>query len=56
MTATVDGAGAGGYILAGSHTIPPETPDEKYSPLRDGRDQRQEIMDRAADIRARLRS
>jgi uroporphyrinogen decarboxylase len=53
MTAPVGGRGAGGYILAGSHTIPPETPDDNifalYAAAGIGRD---EIFDRAADIRA----
>ncbi len=48
---TADG---GGYILAASHTIPPETPDENIFALYDVAGiSRQEIMDRAADIRAR---
>jgi uroporphyrinogen decarboxylase len=54
MTAAQGGRGAGGYILAGSHTIPPETPDENifalYAAAGIGR---QEIFDRASDIRAR---
>jgi uroporphyrinogen decarboxylase len=48
---TVDG---GGYILAASHTISPETPDANifaiYEVLGIGR---AEIFDRAADLRAR---
>jgi uroporphyrinogen decarboxylase len=57
MTAGVNGAGPGGYILAGSHTIPPETPDENIFALYEAAGiSRQEIMDRAADIRARIRS
>jgi hypothetical protein len=55
MTAPVGGRGSGGYILAGSHTIPPETPDENifalYAAAGIGRE---EIFDRAADIRAAL--
>jgi uroporphyrinogen decarboxylase len=55
MTAPVGGRGPGGYILAGSHTIPPETPDENifalYAAAGIGRE---EIFDRAADIRAAL--
>jgi uroporphyrinogen decarboxylase len=55
MTAPVGGRGAGGYILAGSHTIPPETPDENIFALYEAAGiSRQEIMDRAAGIRARL--
>ena len=47
---TADG---GGYILAASHTIPPETPDENIFALyRAAGISREEIMDRAADIRA----
>jgi uroporphyrinogen decarboxylase len=54
MTAPVGGRGAGGYILAGSHTIPPETPDENIFAMYEVAGiSRQEIMDRAADIRAR---
>jgi len=48
---TADG---GGYILAASHTVPPETPDDNlfamYAEAGIGRD---EIFDRAADIRGR---
>jgi uroporphyrinogen decarboxylase len=55
MTASVNGAGPGGYILAGSHTIPPETPDQNIFALYEAAGiSRQEIMDRAADIRARI--
>lgn len=53
MTASVGGRGRGGYILAGSHTVPPETPDDNifalYAAAGIGRE---EICDRAADIRA----
>jgi uroporphyrinogen decarboxylase len=46
-------AGGGGYILAASHTIPPETPDENIFALYEVAGiTRQEIMDRAAGIRA----
>ncbi len=46
-------AGGGGYILAASHTIPPETPDENIFALYEVAGiRREEIMDRAADIRA----
>lgn len=56
MTAAVGGRGPGGYILAASHTIPPETPDENIFALYEAAGiGRQEIFDRAADIRARLR-
>jgi uroporphyrinogen decarboxylase len=49
-------AGGGGYILAASHTIPPETPDENIFALYEGAGiSREEIMDRAADIRAVVR-
>lgn len=48
---TADG---GGYILAASHTIPPETPDENIFAMYEVAGiSRQEIFDRAADIRAR---
>jgi uroporphyrinogen decarboxylase len=54
MTAPVGGRGAGGYILAASHTIPPETPDANIFAMYEAAGiGRQEIMDRAADIRAR---
>jgi uroporphyrinogen decarboxylase len=46
-------AGGGGYILAASHTIPPETPDENIFALYEAAGiTREEIQDRAADIRA----
>jgi len=46
-------AGGGGYILAASHTIPPETPDENIFALYETAGiSRQEIMDRASAIRA----
>ncbi|MFH1741696.1 MAG: uroporphyrinogen decarboxylase family protein [bacterium] len=49
---TTDG---GGYILAASHTIPPETPEENVFALyREAGITREEIFDRAADIRASL--
>jgi uroporphyrinogen decarboxylase len=48
---TIDG---GGYILAASHTIPPETPDENiFAMYEEAGMSRQEIFDRAAAIRAR---
>lgn len=48
-------AGGGGYILAASHTIPPETPDENIFALYEAAGiSRQEIMDRAAEIRRGL--
>lgn len=48
-------AGGGGYILAASHTIPPETPDANIFAMYDEAGiSREEIFDRAADIRARL--
>ncbi len=47
-------AGGGGYILAASHTVPPETPDENIFALYEAAGiRRQEIFDRAADIRSR---
>ena len=46
-------ANGGGYILAASHTIPPETPDENVFALyAEAGIGREEIFDRAADIRA----
>jgi uroporphyrinogen decarboxylase len=48
-------AGGGGYILAASHTIPPETPDENIFALYETAGiTQEEIMDRAAGIRSRL--
>lgn len=48
------GADGGGYILAASHTIPPETPDENIFALYDEAGlSRVEIFDRAADWRRR---
>jgi hypothetical protein len=44
---------SGGYILAASHTIPPETPDENiFSLYETAGIPRDQIMDRAADIRS----
>lgn len=44
----------GGYILAASHTIPPETPDENIFALYAAAGvSREEIYDRAADLRKR---
>jgi uroporphyrinogen decarboxylase len=49
-------AEGGGYILAASHTIPPETPDENiFAMYESARISRAEIFDRAAEIRTRLR-
>jgi uroporphyrinogen decarboxylase len=49
---TADG---GGYILAASHTIPPETPDENiFAMYEEAGISREEIFDRAAGIRRRL--
>ena len=48
-TMTSDG---GGYILAASHTIPPETPDENIFALyEEAGITREEIFDRAASVR-----
>jgi uroporphyrinogen decarboxylase len=42
----------GGYILAASHTIPPETPDENiFALFAEAGVSRQQIFDRAGDIR-----
>jgi uroporphyrinogen decarboxylase len=47
----------GGYILAASHTVPPETPDENIFAMYAAAGlSREAIFDRAADIRARLRA
>jgi uroporphyrinogen decarboxylase len=49
---TADG---GGYILAASHTIPPETPDANiFAMYAEAGLSREEIFERAATIRARL--
>ncbi len=43
----------GGYILAASHTIPPETPDENIFAMYDAAGiSEEEIYDRAADVRS----
>jgi uroporphyrinogen decarboxylase len=48
-------AGGGGYILAASHTIPPETPDRNLFALySEAGISREQIFDRAAGIRRRL--
>jgi uroporphyrinogen decarboxylase len=45
-------AGGGGYILAASHTIPPETPDENiFAMYAEAGISREEIYDHAAQIR-----
>lgn len=45
-------AGGGGYILAASHTIPPETPDQNiFALFAEAGVSMQEILDRAAQIR-----
>lgn len=45
----------GGYILAASHTIPPETPDENiFAMYEEAGIKREAIFDRAADIRRTL--
>ncbi len=50
---TADG---GGYILAASHTVPPETPEENIFAMYDEAGiTRQEIFDKAAQIRKSLR-
>jgi uroporphyrinogen-III decarboxylase len=42
----------GGYILAASHTIPPETPDDNiFAMYAEAGITREEILDRAAEIR-----
>jgi uroporphyrinogen decarboxylase len=48
-------SGGGGYILAASHTIPPETPDRNLFALyAEAGITREQIFDRAAAIRRRL--
>lgn len=48
---TADG---GGYILAASHTVPPETPMDNIFAMYDAAGvRREEVFDRAADIRHR---
>ena len=48
-------AGGGGYILAASHTIPPETPDDNiFAMYAEAGISREAIFDRAAGIRGRL--
>ncbi len=47
----------GGYILAASHTVPPETPDENiFAMYAEAGVSREEIFDRAAQIRAQIAS
>lgn len=49
--------GGGGYILAASHTVPPETPDENILALyRAAGMSREEIFDMASEIRNRGRA
>ncbi len=51
---TMDG---GGYILAASHTIPPETPDENiFAMYAEAGISREEIFDRAAHIRKSIQA
>jgi uroporphyrinogen decarboxylase len=53
----IDGmtADGGGYILAASHTVPPETPvDNIFAMYREAGITREQAFDRAADIRAQL--
>jgi uroporphyrinogen decarboxylase len=48
-------AGGGGFILAASHTIPPETPlDNIFAMYHEAGHTREMIFDRAAEIRANL--
>jgi len=50
---TTDG---GGYILAASHTVPPETPDKNiFAMYSEAGIRKEEVLDRAADIREQLR-
>ncbi|NIA07888.1 MAG: hypothetical protein GWP14_09715, partial [Actinobacteria bacterium] len=51
---TVDG---GGYILAASHTIPPETPNENiFAMYEEAGISKEAIFDKAADVRKQLKS
>lgn len=53
----IDGmtADGGGYILAASHTVPPETPPENiFAMYAETGLSREEIFDRAADVRYAL--
>jgi uroporphyrinogen decarboxylase len=53
----IDGmtADGGGYILAASHTIPPETPEENiFAMYAEAGVSREEILDRAAELRRSL--
>ena len=51
---TADG---GGYILAASHTVPPETPDENIFAMYEAAGvTREEIFDRASDLRGKAES
>lgn len=48
-------ADCGGYILAASHTIPPETPlDNIFAMYQEAGITREEAFDRAAQVRATL--
>jgi uroporphyrinogen decarboxylase len=50
-------ADGGGYILAASHTVPPETPDENIFAMYAAAGlRREELFDRAATIRAKIGS
>lgn len=50
-------ADGGGYILAASHTVPPETPDENLFAMYEAAGvTKEEIFDRAATIRQRMRA
>ena len=54
----IDGmtADGGGYILAASHTIPPETPEENiFAMYSEAGINREQIFDRAADYRKRIK-
>ncbi|NIA12876.1 MAG: hypothetical protein GWP08_02255 [Nitrospiraceae bacterium] len=49
-------AGGGGYILAASHTVPPETPDDNiFAMYTEAGISREAIFDKAAEIRASLK-
>ena len=47
----------GGYILAASHTVPPETPEENlFAMYREAGISREEIFDRAATLRGNMQA
>ena len=52
----LEAMGGGGFILAASHTIPPETPEANiFALFQEAGIGREEIFDRAAGLRKRPR-